>query len=78
MRDLLIVGIVLAGSLAAFRKPWIGVMLWVWLSIMNPHRYAWGIAYDAPLAAMAAASTLLGLLLTRERASSPAEESGRE
>jgi probable O-glycosylation ligase (exosortase A-associated) len=69
MRDLLIVGIVLAGSLAAFRRPWIGVMLWVWLSIMNPHRYAWGIAYDAPLAAMAAASTLLGLLLTRERTS---------
>lgn len=67
MRDLIIIGIVLAGSLAAFRRPWIGVMLWVWLSIMNPHRFAWGIAYDAPLAALAAASTLLGLLMTKDR-----------
>lgn len=69
MRDLIIIGIVLVGSLAALRRPWIGVMLWVWLSIMNPHRFAWGIAYDAPLAAMAAASTLLGLLMTRDRES---------
>ena len=69
MRDLIIIGIVLAGSLAALRRPWIGIMLWVWLSIMNPHRYAWGLAYDAPLAAMAAAGTLLGWLMTKERAS---------
>lgn len=69
MRDLLIVGLVVLGSLIALRRPWIGVMLWVWISIMNPHRFAWGFAYSAPLAAMAAASTLLGLLMTKERES---------
>jgi putative inorganic carbon (hco3(-)) transporter len=69
MRDLIIFGIVLVGSLVAFRRPWIGVTLWVWLSILNPHRYTYGFAYTAPLAAMAAASTLLGLLLTKERES---------
>lgn len=69
MRDLLIVGIVLVCAVWALRRPWIGVMLWTWLSIMNPHRYAWGIAYDAPLAAIAAASTLLGLLFTKDRQS---------
>lgn len=67
MRDLLIVTIVALGALAATRRPWIGVVLWTWLSTMNPHRYAYGFAYDAPLAAAAAGSTLLGLLLTRER-----------
>ena len=36
---------------------------------MNPHRFAWGIAYSAPLAAIAAGCTLVGLLLTRERQS---------
>ena len=41
-------------------------MLWTWLSIMNPHRYTWGIAYDAPLAAVAAVSVMLGLLKTKE------------
>jgi probable O-glycosylation ligase (exosortase A-associated) len=53
----------------AIRRPWIGVLVWTWLSIMNPHRYSWGIAYDAPLAALAAASTLTGLLMTRDKAS---------
>lgn len=69
MRDLLIVSIVVICSILALRRPWIGVMLWTWLSIMNPHRYAWGFAYDAPLAAIAAASTLLGLLMTKDRQS---------
>jgi probable O-glycosylation ligase (exosortase A-associated) len=69
MRDLIIVMLVAAGALAALRRPWIGVMLWTWLSTMNPHRMSWGFAYDAPLAAVAAGSTLLGLVFTRERSS---------
>lgn len=69
MRDLIIVGIVAVAALMALRRPWIGVMLWTWISIMNPHRYAWGFAYSAPLAAVAAGSTLLGLLMTKERQS---------
>lgn len=67
MRDLLIVAIVCVMAVMALRRPWIGVMLWTWISIMNPHRYTWGFAYSAPLAAVAAGSTLLGLLFTRER-----------
>ncbi|PTD96767.1 putative O-glycosylation ligase, exosortase A system-associated [Pseudothauera lacus] len=67
MRDLLIVSIVAVMAVMALRRPWIGVMLWTWLSIMNPHRYAWGFAYSAPLAATAALATLAGLMMTRER-----------
>jgi putative inorganic carbon (HCO3(-)) transporter len=69
MRDILVIAIVLAGCIAAFKRPWVGVMLWTWISIMSPHRYTWGVAHDAPLAAMAAGCTFLGLLMTRERAS---------
>ena len=69
MRDILLIAIVTAGCLAALRRPWIGIMLWTWLSIMNPHRYTWGIAYDAPLAAAAVGCTILGAMLTREGAS---------
>jgi len=69
MRDILVIAIVMAGALAALRRPWIGIMLWTWLSIMNPHRYTWGFAYSAPLAAIAAASVVLGLLMTKDRES---------
>jgi putative inorganic carbon (hco3(-)) transporter len=69
LRDLLVVSIVLVGAALALRRPWIGVMLWTWISIMNPHRYTWAFAYSAPFAALAGGATLLGLLLTKERRS---------
>lgn len=69
MRDLLIVGLVLWGSLLALRRPWIGVLVWTWLSLMNPHRYAYGFSATAPLAAIAAASTLGGMLFCKDKES---------
>lgn len=69
MRDIIVVSIVLVCALIALRRPWVGVMLWTWLSLMNPHRYTYGFAFTAPLAAMAAVSTLLGLLFTKDRES---------
>lgn len=69
MRDIAVMSIVLLAALIALRRPWIGAILWTWLSLMNPHRYTYGFAYDAPVALIAAASTLLGLLLTKDRES---------
>jgi probable O-glycosylation ligase (exosortase A-associated) len=67
MRDVLLLSIILPAALVALRHPWIGVVLWVWISVMNPHRYTYGFAYDAPLALIAAVSTLVGFLVTREK-----------
>ncbi|MBV8380704.1 MAG: putative O-glycosylation ligase, exosortase A system-associated [Paucibacter sp.] len=69
MRDLVIVLIVGLGSLYALRKPWIGILVWEWLGIMNPHRYTYGFAYSAPLAAVTAGATLLGFMFTRQKRS---------
>lgn len=71
MRDILVVAIVIFGALVALRRPWIGVMLWAWISLMNPHRYCWGFAVDAPLGMMAALSTLIGFLFAKDERDSP-------
>ncbi len=69
LRDIVIAVIVLGVGLHALRRAWIGVLLWTWVSTMNPHRYTWGILSTAPVAAFAAGVTLLGLVLTKERRS---------
>ncbi len=69
MRDIIIIGLVLMGVVASFRYPWVGIMQWTWLSLMNPHRYTFGPAYSAPLAAMTVAAILIGLLVTKDKES---------
>lgn len=69
IRDIVIALIILVAGLYALRRAWIGVLLWTWLSTMNPHRYAWGILSSLPIAAFAAGVTLLGLVSTKERRS---------
>ena len=69
LRDIVIALIVLVAGLYALRRPWYGVLLWTWLSTMNPHRYAWGMLSSAPVAAFAAGVTLLGLVSTKKKRS---------
>ncbi|MBK1656440.1 putative O-glycosylation ligase, exosortase A system-associated [Allochromatium vinosum] len=69
MRDLLLMAIIGVVAIMALGRPWIGVMLWNWISIMNPHRYTWGFAASAPVAMIAGLVTLIGLLFTKERGS---------
>lgn len=69
MRDLALMSIIVLAALVALRRPWVGVMLWIWLSLMNPHRYSYGFAFDAPVAQIAAVTTLIGLLATRDKGS---------
>ncbi|WP_287463917.1 putative O-glycosylation ligase, exosortase A system-associated, partial [Accumulibacter sp.] len=71
MRDLLLVGIFLAVLPIALRHTWIGVLLWTWLSIMNPHRLTFGFAQDAPFAAAAAGVIFLSLFITRDKLRMP-------
>ena len=66
MRDIALILVVLFVSCYAIIHPWIGVMGWTLLSIMNVHKLAWAAA-DLPLAAVLACSTLLGMVVTRDR-----------
>ena len=66
MRDVLILAILAVCAAAALFHPWIGIMGWTVVSIMNPHRYSWA-ASDLPVAAAIVVATVVGMVLTRDR-----------
>jgi probable O-glycosylation ligase (exosortase A-associated) len=71
MRDVLVLLLFGLGAIATLKRPFIGGLLWVWIGLMNPHRLGWGFAYDLPLAAAAAALTLLGMMFNRDQTQWP-------
>ncbi|WP_296443750.1 putative O-glycosylation ligase, exosortase A system-associated [Rhodoferax sp. UBA5149] len=73
MRDLLMLGIVLGALPFALRHTWMGVLLWTWISIMNPHKLAWGFAQNAPWAAVVGGVTILSLFTSRDKLNMPWE-----
>jgi probable O-glycosylation ligase (exosortase A-associated) len=66
MRDIAITAFIFGVLPFVLKRPWIGVLLFVWLSLMTPHRFAWGFAYNFPFALIVAAATLAGLLFTKD------------
>jgi len=51
--------------LMVWRPTW-GALIWVWLGIFNPHRYAWGFATTLPFSAAAFVATVVGALFSNE------------
>lgn len=66
MRDLLLAPMIVWFAAYGLMHPWLGIMGWTWISIMNPHAYSWRLS-SMPVAATIAASILLGLLFTKDR-----------
>lgn len=66
MRDVAFIAIIIVACSAALVHPWIGVLVWTWISVMNPHSYTWA-AQNMPVAAMVAGATLIGMVITRDR-----------
>jgi probable O-glycosylation ligase (exosortase A-associated) len=71
MRDIILFVIIFALIPVCFLRPWIGVLVFSWISYMNPHRYTWGPAYDFPFAKIIAVVTIAGLFLTKDKMSLP-------
>jgi len=67
MRDILVTAIVFGVLPFIFKRPWIGILLWCWLSYMNPHRQTWGFAYDMPFAFICAIVTITAFVFSREK-----------
>ena len=66
MRDIVLMGLVLLVLPSALMHTTTAVMLWTWVSIMNPHRLAFGIAHSFPFAMVAAGCAAISLLLTKD------------
>lgn len=66
MRDLFVAAVVFGVLPFVLARPHIGLYLYSWISYMNPHRLAWGFAYDFPWAYITAVATLVGVLISKE------------
>lgn len=66
MRDLVLLVILAWITIQALRRPWIGILGWTWVSIMNPHQLTWSVR-NLPVAAAIGGATLIGLLITKDR-----------
>lgn len=61
MRDILITLIVFASLPLIIKKPVNGALMWIWISVMNPHTQGWGFATTFPFAYIIAIVTLFSV-----------------
>lgn len=65
MRDVLLSLVFAAVALRIPFDPFLGVLTWIVVSVMNPHRLTYGFAYDLPLAQITAILTLVAVFITK-------------
>lgn len=71
MRDIILTILVFGSLPVILMRPWVGILVWSWLSYMNPHRLTWGFAYDLPFAQIVAITLFIAVLFSREKKSFP-------
>ncbi|MYM35008.1 putative O-glycosylation ligase, exosortase A system-associated [Duganella sp. FT94W] len=71
MRDILVTLIVFASLPLIIKNPVNGVLMWIWISVMNPHTQGWGFATTFPFAQIIAVITLFSLATSRAQKTLP-------
>lgn len=66
MRDLLLGIMLFGGALYGLRAPWVAILGWTWISMMNPHALSWRWQ-DAPVAQIYAISAFIGILVSGDK-----------
>ena len=72
MRDLLVTLLVFGSLPYIFKRPQFGVVMWIWISVMNPHSQGWGFARTFPFAAVIAATIVVAMVLNKDKFRLPA------
>ncbi len=68
MRDIFIFSAIICIVLATLRKPQIGILGWLWLSIMNPHKESFSWIYNLPILDIIAGATLISVVINFKQA----------
>jgi probable O-glycosylation ligase (exosortase A-associated) len=71
VRDILIAAIVFGALPVILFRPYVGVLVWTWISLMNPHRLAWGFATSFPFAKIVGGLTCFSTVFSRDRKQIP-------
>jgi probable O-glycosylation ligase (exosortase A-associated) len=66
MRDIVLTAVIFGLLPYILWRPHIGILVWTWLGLMNPHRLCWGFALTMPFAYIVAVTTLISLFLSKE------------
>jgi putative inorganic carbon (HCO3(-)) transporter len=66
MRDAIVFAVIFGLLPFVFKRPMIGIMLFTWVSLMNPHRLTYGAAYNFPFAMVIGLVTLAALFARRD------------
>ena len=67
MRDYILTMFIFAMVPICVARPWIGILMWYWIGLMNPHRLTWDFAYTMPFAMAIGLATLFGAAFARDR-----------
>jgi putative inorganic carbon (hco3(-)) transporter len=71
VRDILITLGILGTIPYILKRPWLGALVALWISLMSPHRFSWGFAYSMPFVAIIVAATVAGMLANRSAVNFP-------
>ena len=66
LRDIAVTALVLFSLPLILRKPFFGILVWTWLSLMNPHKLCWGFAWGWPFAQIVALTLFASLLISKD------------
>ena len=77
MRDVVLLALTGLFTLIALRRPLVGMLAFVSLSILGPHSFTWGIARTFPHSQVVGLATVVGFLLSSEAKNFPREREAR-
>ena len=66
MRDLALTAFIFGSLPFILRRPQLGVLMYIWISVMNPHRLTWSFAYEMQFAMIVGVTTAIAAFLSKD------------